>query len=121
MKMFILGAICFYVVTSLGGFILDRLKILDNWDFGEYYTSLLLLPFAYIYSIFKNLHDHWDYYKLMIKLGYFHKKYEEMRKLDTPTLRDIQNTKCGYAVRSYIDTILKERNQLTYDEVKAMR
>ena len=42
----------------------------------------------------------------MIKLGYFHKKYEELKNLDTPTLRDIQNTKCGCAVRSYIDTIL---------------
>jgi len=121
MKMFILGAVSFYVITSLIGFILDQLDILDNWDFGEIYTSLLLLPFVCIYNIFKNLHDHWDYYKLMIKLGYFHKKYEEFRNLDTPTLRDIQNTKCGYAVRSYIDTILKERRQLTYDEVHSLR
>ena len=121
MKMFILGAVSFYIITSLIGFILDRLDILDNWDFGEFYTqlipSIVVIPFTYI----KSIYDHWDYYKLMIRLGYFFKKYEELRKLDTPTLRDIQNTKCGYAVRSYIDTILKERNQITYDELKAMR
>lgn len=121
MKMFILGAVSFYVITSLIGFILDQLDILNNWDFGEFYTELIPLiivtPFAYI----KRVYDHWDYYKLMIKYGMFFKKYEELRKLDTPALRDIQNTKCGYAVRSFIDTILKERNQLTYDEVHCLR
>lgn len=121
MKMFILGAVSFYIITSLIGFILDQLDILDYLTFGEFYTQLIptlvVIPFAYI----KNIYDHWNYYKLMIKLGYLHKKYEELRNLDTPTLRDIQNTKCGCAVRSYIDTILKERNQLTYDELKAMR
>lgn len=121
MKMFILGAVSFYVVTSLIGFILDQLEILDNWSFGEIYTqlipSIVIIPFTYV----KCIYDHWDYYKLMIKLGYFHKKYEEMRKLDTSTLRDIQNTKCGYAVRSFIDGILKERKELTYDEVHSLR
>ena len=121
MKMFILGAVSFYIITSLVGFILDQLDILDKWDFGEFYIqlipSLIIIPFTYI----KSIYDHWDYYKLMIRLGFFFKKYEELRKLDTPTLRDIQNTKCGYAVRSYIDTILQERNQITYDELKAMR
>jgi hypothetical protein len=121
MKMFILGAVCFYVVTSLIGFILDQLDILDNWDFGEFYTELIPLiittPFVYI----KTIYDHWDYYYIIIKNGMFFKKYDEFRNLDTPTLRDIQNTKCGYAVRSYIDKILKERNQITYDELKAMR
>lgn len=121
MKMFILGAVSFYIITSLIGFILDRLDILDNWDFGEFYTQLIptlvIIPFAFI----KRIYDHWDYYKLMIKLGYFHKKYEELRNLDTPTLRDIQNTKCGYAIRSYIDTILKERNQITYEEAHTLR
>jgi hypothetical protein len=121
MKMFILGAVCFYVVTSLIGFILDRLEILENWDFGEFYTqlipSIVMIPFAYI----KHIYDHWDYYILMIKLGYLHKKFEELRKLDTPTLRDIQNTKCGYPVRSFIDKILKERNQLTYEEAHRLK
>jgi len=109
MKMFILGAVSFYVVTSLIGFILDQLDILDNLDFGELYTGLIPLiivaPFAYV----KNIYNHWDYYKIIIKNGLFFKKYEEMRKLDTPTLKEIQKTKCGFAVKSFIDTILKER------------
>jgi hypothetical protein len=117
MKMFILGAVCFYVITSLIGFILDQLNILDYCDFGQFYVELIptivVTPFVYI----KTIYDHWDYYYIIIKNGMFFKKYEEFRKLDTPTLRDIQNTKCGFAVRSFIDTILKERNQLTYDEV----
>lgn len=120
MKMFILGAVSFYIITSLIGFILDQLDILDYLTFGEFYTQLIptivVIPFAYI----KNIYDHWDYYKLMIKLGYLHKKYEELRNLDTPTLRDIQNTKCGFAVRSYIDTILKERNQITYEQAHTL-
>ena len=118
--MFILGAVCFYVVTSLIGFILDQLKILDNWNFGEFYTELIPLIIATPFVYIKTIYDHWDYYKLMIKLGYFHKKYEELRNLDTPTLRDIQNTKCGFTVRSYIDTILKERNQLTYKQAHTL-
>jgi hypothetical protein len=109
MKMFILGAVSFYVVTSLIGFILDRLDILDNWDFGELYTGLIPLivvtPFAYV----KSIYDHWDFYRIIIKNGLFFKKYEEMRKLDTSTLKDIQKTSCGFAIRSFIDTILKER------------
>jgi hypothetical protein len=121
MKMFILGAVCFYVVTSLIGFILDRLEILENWDFGEFYTqlipSIVMIPFAYI----KKIYDHWDFYKLIIKLGYFYKKPKELRNLDTPTLRDIQNTNCGYGIRSYIDTILKERNQITYEEAHRLK
>lgn len=121
MKMFILGAVSFYIITSLIGFILDQLDILDDWDFGELYTQLIPTIIIFPFACIKRIYDHWDYFKLMIKLGYFHKKYEELRNLDTPTLRDIQNTKCGCAVRSYIDTILKERNQLTYDEVHSLR
>lgn len=121
MEMFILGAVCFYVVTSLIGFILDRLKILDNWDFGEFYTGLIPLIIATPFVCIKTIYDHWDYYCIIIKNGMFFKKYEEFKKLDTPTLRDIQNTKCGFAVRSFIDKILKERNQLTYDEVHRLR
>lgn len=109
MKMFILGAVCFYVITSLVGFILDQLKILDNWDFGEFYTNLIPLivvtPFAYV----KKIYNHWDYYKIIIKNGMLFKKYEELRKLDTPTLKKIQKTKCGSAVRSFINAILEER------------
>lgn len=118
MKMFILGVVSFYIVSSLIGFVLNQLEILDNWSFGEFYTELIPLIVIIPFTCIKNIHNHWDYYKLMIKLGYLHKKYEELRNLDTPTLRDIQNTKCGFAVRSYIDTILKERNQTTYTQYK---
>lgn len=116
MKMFILGAVCFYVVTSLIGFILNELEIISNWDFGEFYTELIPLivitPFAYI----KRIYDHWDYYKLIIKYGMFFKKYECFRELTTEQLRNIQKTKCGFAVRSFIDRIMKERNEKTYSE-----
>lgn len=118
MKMFILGAISFYIITSLIGFVLDQLDILDSFEFGDFYTqlipSLVAIPFVYI----KNIYEHWNYYILMIRLGYLGKKYKELRNLDTPTLRDIQNTNCGYSIRSYIDKILEERNQITYKQYK---
>lgn len=118
MKMFILGAICFYVVTSLIGFALDELRILDNWDFGQIYTQLIPLiiiaPFTYIHTIYK----HKDYYKLIFKYGMFFKKYENFKKLTTEQLRNIQKTSCGFAVRSFIDKIMEERNEKTYSEYR---
>ena len=120
MKMFILGAVCFYLVTSLIGFILDHFEILDSWDFGEYYVNGPILPFACIYGIFKRFHDHWDYYKLIIKYGMFFKKYECLRELDTKKLRAIQKTKCGWAVRHFIDEIMEERGEKTYNEYAKM-
>ena len=116
MKMFILGAICFYLVTSLIDFILDHFEILDSWDFGEYYVNGLILPFACIYGIFKRFHDHWDYYKLIIKYGMFFKKYECFRELTTEQLRTIQKSSCGFAVRIFIDEIMKERGEKSYSE-----
>ena len=116
MKMFILGAVCFYLVTSLIAFTLDYFEILDSWDFGQYYASLPLLPFAYVYSIFKGFHDHWDYYKLMIKYGMLFKKYEHLRELTTEQLRKIQKTNCGWAVRRFIDKIMEERGEKSYNE-----
>lgn len=120
MKMFILGAICFYLTTSLSALILDHFKILDSWDFGEYYANLPILPFACIYGIFKNFHDHWDYYKLTFKYGIFFKKYEYLRKLTTEQLRKIQKTNCGWAVRHFIDEIMEERSEKSYSEYTKM-
>ena len=121
MKMFILGAVCFYVVTSLIGFALDELNILDNWDFGQIYTQLIPLivstPFAYV----KNLYVHRDYYKIMIKNGLFFKKYEYLKNIDTKILREIQDTNCGFPVRSYIDTILKDRGEPSHFEYKRLK
>lgn len=116
MKMFILGAVCFYVVTSLIGFVLNELEIIDNWTFGEFYTelipSIVIIPFTYIYNIYK----HRDYYKLMFKYGMFFKKYENLRTLTTEQLRTIQKTSCGFAVRIFIDEIMKERGEKSYSE-----
>lgn len=120
MKMFILGAVCFYLVTSLSALILYHFNILDLWDFGEYYANLPILPFACIYGIFLRLHDHWDYYKLIFKYGMFFKKYERLRELTTEQLRKIQKTNCGWSVRYFIDEIMKERGEKSFSEYTAI-
>lgn len=109
MKMFLLGALSMYLLSCVVAVILDEIRIVDLWDFAEWYFQLPILPFALVFEVIKKLFGSW--WLLKYGLNPFG-KMSQLDGLSTEKLKEIYG-KCadGSNGKTYIGRILKKRGE----------
>lgn len=109
MRMFLLGALSMYLVSCVVVVILDETRIVDLWDFSEWYFQLPILPFVLVFEVNKKLFGSW--WLLKYGLNPFG-KMSQLDGLSTEKLKEIYG-KCadGSNGKTYIGRILKKRGE----------
>ncbi len=109
MRLFLFGALSMYLLSCVVAVILDETRIVDLWDFSEWYFQLPILPFAMAVEFIKKLASSW----WLIKYGVNpFGKMGQLDNLSTEQLKEIYG-KCEYDSngRTYIRKILKKRGE----------
>lgn len=107
MKMFLLGALSMYLLSCVVAVILDETRIVDLWDFAEWYFQLPILPFALVFEFIKKLCGSW--WLIMYGINPFG-KMSQLDGLSTEKLKEIyRKCKDNSNGKTYIGRILKKR------------
>lgn len=113
MRMFLLGALCMYLVSSVIAVILDETGIVDYWSFGEVYFQVWLLPIVIPIALVQNVFKYARRYKASL-LWYLIRhgvnpigKTKQLDKLSKKELLYIQkNTPSNSAIHFYATKLL---------------
>ena len=112
MKMFLLGALSMYLISCIVAIILDETRLVDIWDFGEYYFHLPFLPITLAYLLIKHLpimiHDSIS----LMRLGFNPVgKFMQFDDADTEILKQVIETTYNRAIHRYCQIIIKKENR----------
>lgn len=110
MKVFLLGALTMYLLSCVVAIILDETRIVDIWDFSEWYFQLPILPFALVFEVIKKLCGSW--WLLKYGLNPFG-KMSQLDNLSTEQLKEVyKKCKDNSNGKLYIGRILKKRGEV---------
>lgn len=104
--MFFLGALTFYLISAITGELLDYFKIVDAWDYGEWYCDIPFVPFIFIWDFFKKFRR----YILLTKLGFNpFGKITQFDDADNDTLKKVIDSIDSFPIQSYCRKVIMRR------------
>ena len=112
MKMFLLGALSIYLLSCIIAIVFDETRLVDIWDFGEWYFHLPFLPFIFVYCFIRDLpvkvHDS----IVLAKLGLNpFGKFGQIDGADTETIKKLMDNAKNKSIEVYCRRKLAERGE----------
>ena len=112
MKMFLFGALSIYLLSCIIAIVFDETRLVDIWDFGEWYFHLPFLPFIFVYYFIRDLpvkvHDS----IVLAKLGLNpFGKFKQIDAADTETIKKLMDNAKNKSIEVYCRRKLAERGE----------